>query len=536
VSGPPLGVNGMGALAGWADLETAVPQVAATMRRYLTQIGCVLRPGSVGGADLALRCFAAFLTQAAPEVASIAQITRRHIEDYKPWLAARPGQNKPRLTPGTIICRLGTLRMFFIRLDEWGWAEAPPRVPMFTGDLPRQDHPLPKALDDASAAKLLRAAQNDKRLLVRVTVEMLLRTGLRVSEYPSLQADAVVQIGAGPWLHVPVGKLREDRYLPLHPHLVALIDQYRAAHVDRANPLLLPRENGKPAGRHAVTRYINKAGAAAGLPHIHPHQLRHTLATQAINRGMSLEAIAAMLGHRSLDMTLRYAKIASRTVADEYFAVTEKVEALYGQDPVLPASAIGPQMARLRREHHRRTGSTATRRVVEQSCHLGEEAVQPHDVAGLSEAPSRQAGFEQPQSELTGHGRQILQHHAVAEHERVDVQPHPTLLSVERKHGPLALLSAERTKEMARSVRDRRRAHTGRPEGEQPSSHGAVRGETLQRPLDGTGQFTDKRLYWWRELNPLARRKGGKLAHPEIRPVFHDPPLVPSTAPSLRSP
>jgi site-specific recombinase XerD len=290
VSGPPLGVNGMGALAGWADLEAAAPQVAATMRRYLTQISCVLRPGSVGGADLALRCFAAFLAQAAPEVTSIAQVTRRHIEDYKPWLAARPGQNKPRLTPGTIIHRLGTLRMFFIRLDEWGWDEAPPRVPMFTGDLPRQDHPLPKALDDASAAKLLRAAQNDTRLLVRVTLEMLLRTGLRVSEYTSLQADAVVQIGAGPWLHVPVGKLREDRYLPLHPHLVALIDDYRAAHVDPANPLLLPRENGKPADRHAVTRYINKAGAAAGLPHIHPHQLRHTLATQAKGRGVASNA------------------------------------------------------------------------------------------------------------------------------------------------------------------------------------------------------------------------------------------------------
>ena len=100
MSGPRLGVNGMGALPGWADLEAAIPQVAATMRRYLTQIGCVLRPGSVGGADLALRCFAAFLAQAAPEVTSTAQVTRRHIEDYKPWLAARPGQNKPRLTPG----------------------------------------------------------------------------------------------------------------------------------------------------------------------------------------------------------------------------------------------------------------------------------------------------------------------------------------------------------------------------------------------------------------------------------------------------
>ena len=43
--------------------------------------------------------------------------------------------------------------------------------------------------------------------------------------------------------------------------------------------------------RHCVTRMINRAGRAAGLPHMHPHQLRHTLATQAINRGMSLEAI-----------------------------------------------------------------------------------------------------------------------------------------------------------------------------------------------------------------------------------------------------
>jgi len=291
----------MGALPAWADLEPAVPQITATMRRYLTQIGCVLRPGSVSGADLALRSFAAFLAQTAPEVTCLAQVTRRHIEDYKPWLARRPGQNKPRLTTATIAHRLGTLRMFFVRLDEWGWDEAPPRVPMFPGDLPRQDHPLPRALDDGAAARLLRAAQNDKRLLVRVTVEMLLRTGLRVSEYTCLRADAVVHIGAGPWLHVPVGKLREDRYLPLHPQLVALIEDYRTRHVAVGHPLLLPRENGRALDRHTVTRMINRAGTAARLPHIHPHQLRHTLATQAINRGMSLEAIAAMLGHYAGD-------------------------------------------------------------------------------------------------------------------------------------------------------------------------------------------------------------------------------------------
>ena len=47
---------------------------------------------------------------------------------------------------------------------------------------------------------------------------------------------------------------------------------------------MLPRESGTAVDRHTVTRLINKAGQAAGLPHIHPHQLRHTLATQAINR------------------------------------------------------------------------------------------------------------------------------------------------------------------------------------------------------------------------------------------------------------
>ncbi len=51
--------------------------------------------------------------------------------------------------------------------------------------------------------------------------------------------------------------------------------------------------------------------------------------------------------HRSLDMTLRYARISNRVVADEYDAVSAKVEALY-RDSALPADAEGPNMRRLR--------------------------------------------------------------------------------------------------------------------------------------------------------------------------------------------
>ena len=352
----------------WDQLGAAVPDIAAPMRRYLDQLTHILRPGSVSGADQALRSLAAFLAEQAPDVRFVADIRRHHIEDFRSWLAARPGKRTARLTPGTLAHRLGTLRMFFVRISDWDWPEAPARVPIIPADLPRQDHPLPKALDDPAAAKLLRAAQADPRMLTRVVVEVLLRTGLRVGEFTALQADAVMLIGAAHWLHVPVGKLHNDRYLPLHPHLVTLIGDYRTRHVAAGNPLLLPRESGSALDRHTVTRLINKAGQAAGLPHIHPHQLRHTLATQAINRGMTLEAIAALLGHRSLDMTLRYAKIANRTVADEYFAVTEKVESLYQQGQPLPADTIGPRMARLRREHHRLLGNGYCTRPPELDC------------------------------------------------------------------------------------------------------------------------------------------------------------------------
>jgi site-specific recombinase XerD len=355
-------------LPSWDELAVERPVMVVTMRAYLSQIACTLRPGSVGGADLALRSFTAFLGERHRDVITVAAVRRLHIEGFKIWLAARVGQNKPRLTPNTRAHRLGNLRMFFLRLEEWDWPDAPPRVPILLGDLPRQDHALPKALDDAAAAALLRAARTQKRLLIRVVCEVLLRTGLRVSEFIALPADAIVQIGAGHWLHVPIGKLRDDRYLPLHPHLVDLIADYRTKHVSPQHRLLLPRENGRPQDRHSVTRALNRAGQQAGLPHLHPHQMRHTLATQAINRGMSLEAIAAMLGHHSMDMTLRYAKIANRTVADEYFAVTDKVDALYGRQQPLPADTLGANMARLRRDHFRMLGNGYCARPPELDC------------------------------------------------------------------------------------------------------------------------------------------------------------------------
>jgi hypothetical protein len=104
---------------------------------------------------------------------------------------------------------------------------------------------------------------------------------------------------------------------------------------------------------------------------VHPHRLRHTLATQAINRGMRLEAIAALLGHRKMEMTLIYARIANRVVADEYAMVSAKIDALYGQPPALPADYETTGMARLRRETHARMlGNGLCGRPAELDCRM----------------------------------------------------------------------------------------------------------------------------------------------------------------------
>ncbi|MDN5896119.1 MAG: site-specific integrase [Nocardioides sp.] len=345
----------------WDELDAQAPVLVATMRRYLDQCLLSLRPSSVALFDTTFRQFAGLLTTADPPVTRVADISREHIEAYKSDLAARPGYRGRPLSKTTLGMRIGHLHTFFTRIIEWGYDDAPARIPVYASDRPRLDKPLPKFLDDAQAVAFMNAARNLADPLDRLMVIALARTGMRRGELLGLTVDAVVQIGTGYWLRTPVGKLHTDRYIPLHPQLKALLDDWTTTRPAWQATSLLLTDRGRPVPPTRVDKAVQKAAAAAGIGHVHPHQLRHTLATQAINRGMSLEAIAALLGHHDLSMTMVYARIADRTVAEEYFAVTKKVEALYdgasqphGQPPVLPADAAGQNMRVLRNETAKR--------------------------------------------------------------------------------------------------------------------------------------------------------------------------------------
>ena len=86
---------------------------------------------------------------------------------------------------------------------------------------------------------------------------MLARTGLRASELCELAADAVTLIGDAHWLRVPVGKLRNDRYIPLHPDLVELLAEWTATNVEhiRAQKRLIA-DHHKPIDRRTVHRIV----------------------------------------------------------------------------------------------------------------------------------------------------------------------------------------------------------------------------------------------------------------------------------------
>jgi integrase len=311
----------------WARITAHAPRLAATCRHYLDQIAVSVRPATVTGNDVALRLFASWLIDHDPTVRCLGSVNRGHIEAYKLWLADRENMRGEKLKKTTISLRLGILRVVFERLIEWDHPDAPVRNPIFGTDLPKLDEPLPRFLDDDAAAAFMHAATRLDPWR-RLIVEMLARTGMRVGELCALRADGIVTVGETQWLRIPVGKLHTDRYIPLHPILLELLDRWRET-VGPEDSGLLITNRGRPLTRYVVARIVARCARVAGIGHVNPHRLRHTLATQAINRGMSLEAIAALLGHRSMRMTLVYARIADRTVAEQYYAASDAVEALY---------------------------------------------------------------------------------------------------------------------------------------------------------------------------------------------------------------
>jgi len=118
-----------------------------------------------------------------------------------------------------------------------------------------------------------------------------------------------------------------ERMVPLDEETVALIDEITALR-SAGRPLPHPRYRrpaqflfttyGRRISQNALRHELDHATEAAGLPRVTSHQLRHTYATALVNAGVSLQALMALLGHVSAEMSLRYGRLFDATVRAEY--------------------------------------------------------------------------------------------------------------------------------------------------------------------------------------------------------------------------
>jgi len=157
------------------------------------------------------------------------------------------------------------------------------------------------------ADRLSHACESTQEKLI---VWTLLDTGLRVSELCSLtpqnilwQQKALRITGKGG----PHGKKSKKRVVPMSKRVQTLLEHYFAIH------------NEWPVGPRRVQKIIKElANKAQITQNVTPHILRHTFATLALQKGISLAAVQKVLGHDRLTTTAIYLNFTDSHVIDEF--------------------------------------------------------------------------------------------------------------------------------------------------------------------------------------------------------------------------
>ena len=324
------------------------PQLQASFVAYLERKSGTCNAKTVTGLATRLAHFGQFLGQADPSLTSLRALDRRrHIEPYLNSLTTTPNtKSGGTITRAEQARRAIAVRSFLADIAEWDWDEAPARKLVFRTDIPRTPRPLPRYLPVDADRRLSVALERSPYRLAADALLLQRSCGLRIGELLDLELDCVHEVpGNGAWLKVPLGKLDTERMVPLDDETVGLVDRIVATRSD-GRPVPHPR-SGRPAqflfthhgrrlSQQALRAELDRAAADAGLGHITSHQLRHTFATAMVNAGVSLQALMALLGHVSAEMSLRYGRLFDKTVRAEYERALELAKARIGPLPEGP--------------------------------------------------------------------------------------------------------------------------------------------------------------------------------------------------------
>jgi integrase len=265
-----------------------------------------------------VRNFLCYLAAAHPGVTRLDQLRRDpHILG---WMSRMRSQTPPLATV-TCIGRLIALRCVF---NELAWSNQQFELARLIRreDIPRPPQRLPRPLtaeqDQTLQQEFLR--RND----LGANAFLLIRhTGMRIGECADLSYDCLRALAPNEWaIHVPLGKLKTERMVPIDPSVGELVQRlrfFRSLDPLRADGRLLARPSSKNALVRQLRDYLHQVCFSLGLStRIVPHQFRHTYATEMLRAGVSFPVLMKLLGHTNPEMTMRYVDVALTDLRREF--------------------------------------------------------------------------------------------------------------------------------------------------------------------------------------------------------------------------
>jgi integrase/recombinase XerC len=246
-----------------------------------------------------LRLFAAWfaLTNAKPMAPEA--ITPIDLRQYRSYLLTVRDQK-----PATVNRKLASLSAFCSWAQEGGLIPANPAKGIAQVEEVR---PAPKWLDKNQQYALLRAVQEKGRARDVALITLMLHTGLRVSEVAKLRVGDLSLSPRKGSLTVRGGKGGKYRQVPLNMDARKAIEAYLGGRSTKKDgDCLFVGQRGEPLEPPGIYYLVGRYAYAARLEEVTPHTLRHTFGKNLVDAGVSLDRVAQLLGHESVDTTRIY--------------------------------------------------------------------------------------------------------------------------------------------------------------------------------------------------------------------------------------
>lgn len=288
---------------------------------FISLLAATLKPGTCKHYETALRHFYTCLKE---HRCPLTQVARKHLTQ---WFADLHGRQLSASVRATyIICT----RSYLCWLHEEGLLSANPSDLIRPTDIPRRPTYLPRPLPPEVDLELQKRFRSSDDLLQKGLL-LMRNTGMRIGELQSLPYNCIrTDLQHNTFLKVPLGKLNNERLVPLDENTRALIEEIQSK-APAQRTFLLESSTGKKVQYNMLRQSLRTAAHDFSLPEpITSHRLRHTYATTLLNAGVSLEGVMRLLGHRDFNMTLRYADVTLQTVRNEFFLAINQLQNTYG--------------------------------------------------------------------------------------------------------------------------------------------------------------------------------------------------------------